>query len=42
MELVATGYRIEKDQSRVSSGFVCGKRGENGQRDLVRAEHFLR
>ena len=33
---------LEKDQSRVSAEFVWGKREENGQRDLVRAEHFLR
>ena len=31
---------IEKDQDRVSAGLVCGKRGENGQCDLVLAERL--
>ena len=31
---------IEKDQDRVSAGLVSGKRGENGQCDLVLAERL--
>ena len=31
---------IEKDQDRVSARLVCGKRGENGQCDLVLGERL--
>ena len=37
----STGSKwIEKDQCRVSARIVCGRRGENGQCDLVRVERL--
>ena len=37
----STGSKwIEKDQGRVSARIVCGRRGENGQCDLVRVERL--